>query len=170
MRLLGLSHQQRRVGVRVALAAGDSSVVVPASSRFPPDLPGYLTAWEQLPHKNIFDSLFLNSFYVVNGIIFTIFFCLIFLFFRIHNFKKPYNMTSLNRKKKKKEKALIEKEDPQNTAVLTLLQKIDILRLTKRRHKNELLESLLTANCLSLLQHKIESTPTSCSQLQFSVC
>lgn len=48
-------------------------------------------------------------------------------------------MTSLNRRK---EKALIEKEDPQNTAVLTLLPKIDILRLTKRRHKNELLESV----------------------------
>lgn len=55
-------------------------VVVPASSRFPPLLPGYLTAWEQLPHKNIFDSLFLNSFYVVNGIIFTTFFCLFFVF------------------------------------------------------------------------------------------
>lgn len=41
-------------------------------------------------------------------------------------------MTTLNRKK---EKALIEKEDPQNMAVLTLLPKIDILRLTKRRHK-----------------------------------
>lgn len=129
--LLGLPHQQRRVGFRAALAAGSSCVVVPASSRFPPLLPGYLTAWEQRPHKNIFDSLFLNSFYVVNGIIFTTFF-VCFLFFRIHNFKKPYNMTSLNRKK---EKALIEKEDPQNMAVLTLLPKIDILRLTKRRHK-----------------------------------
>lgn len=80
MRLLGLSHQQRRVGVRVALAAGCSSVVVPASARFPPLLPGHLTAWGQLPHKNIFDSLFLNSFYVVNGIIFTTFFCLFFVF------------------------------------------------------------------------------------------
>lgn len=45
-----------------------------------------------------------------------------FLFFRIHNFKKPYNMTSLNRKRK----ALIEKEDPQNMAILTLLPKIDL--------------------------------------------
>lgn len=42
--------------------------------------PGHLTAWEQLPHKNIFDSPFLNSFYVVNGIIFTTFFCLFFVF------------------------------------------------------------------------------------------
>ena len=51
-------------------------------------------------------------------------------FFRIHNSKKPYNITSFNRKK-----ALIEKEDTQNIVVLTLLPKIDILRLTKRRHK-----------------------------------
>lgn len=43
-------------------------------------------------------------------------------------------MTSLNRKKK----ALIEKEGAQNMAVLTLLPKIDRLRLTKRHHKNEL--------------------------------
>lgn len=55
-----------------------------------------------------------------------------FFFFRIHNFKKPYNITSFNRKK-----ALIEKEDTQNMVVLTLLPKIDILRLTKRRHKKE---------------------------------
>lgn len=48
--------------------------------KVPPLLPGYLTAWEQRPHKNIFDSLFLNSFYVVNGIIFTTFFCLFFVF------------------------------------------------------------------------------------------
>lgn len=53
-------------------------------------------------------------------------------FFRIHNCKKPYNITSFNRKK-----ALIEKEDTQNIVVLTLLPKIDILRLTKRRHKKK---------------------------------
>lgn len=55
--------------------------------------------------KIFFDSLFLNSFYVVNGIVFTT-----LLFFRIHNFKKPYNITSFNRKK-----ALIEKEDTLKT-------------------------------------------------------
>lgn len=81
-----------------------------------------------------------------------------FLFFRIHNFKKPYNMTALNRKK---EKALIEKEDPQNMAILTLLPKIDILRLTKRRHKMNCQRVCEAANCMSLLQHKIESVPTS---------
>lgn len=47
-------------------------------------------------------------------------------------------MTSFNRKK-----ALIEKEDTQNMVILTLLPKIDILRLTKRHHKKESLESLL---------------------------
>lgn len=47
-------------------------------------------------------------------------------FFRIHNFKKPYNITSFNRKK-----ALIEKEDIENIVILTLLPKIDILKLTR---------------------------------------
>ena len=51
-------------------------------------------------------------------------------FFRILKCKKPYNINSFNRKK-----ALIEKEETQNIVVLTLLPKIDILRLTKRRHK-----------------------------------
>lgn len=53
-------------------------------------------------------------------------------FFRSHNFKKPY-ITSFNRKK-----ALIEKEDTRNMVILTLLPKIDILRLTKRHHQKEL--------------------------------
>lgn len=79
-------------------------------------------------------------------------------------------MTSLNRRK---EKALIEKEDPQNTAVLTLLPKIDILRLTKRRHKNELLESLLSSQLYvtSTTQNRVYAhLPLHVSQLRFSVC
>lgn len=68
-----------------------------------------------------------------------------FFFFRIHNFKKPYNITSFNRKK-----ALIEKEDTRNMVVLTLLPKIDILRLTKRHHtKKGLLESALSLRHLT---------------------
>lgn len=95
------------------------------------------------------------------------FFC--FFFFRIHNFKKPYNMTSFNRKK-----ALIEKADTQNTVVLTLLPKIDILRLTKRHHrKKNRFKSLLSSQL-----HVISTTknrtfmPTSRSTLHnlTSVC
>lgn len=67
-----------------------------------------------------------------------------FFFFRSHNFKKPY-ITSFNRKK-----ALIEKEDTRNMVILTLLPKIDILRLTKRHHQKEL-RSLWLAYCISLL-------------------
>lgn len=79
-------------------------------------------------------------------------------------------MTSLNRRK---EKALIGKEDPQNTAVLTLLPKIDILRLTKRRHKNERLESLLSSQLYvtSTTQNRVYAhLPLRVSQLRFSVC
>lgn len=116
-------------GVVPAAACSSASatgwVLVPS----PPPSAERRTAWDRLPHKNIFDSLFLNSFYVVNGIVFTTF---LFFFFRSHNFKKPY-ITSFNRKK-----ALIEKEDTRNMAILTLLPKIDILRLTKRHHRKEL--------------------------------
>lgn len=83
-------------------------------------------------------------------------------FFRIHNFKKPYNITSFNRKK-----ALIEKEDTRNMVVLTLLPKIDILRLTKRHHKKELPSSLLISllHLTSYTMQSRKSTPTSRSTL-----
>lgn len=78
-----------------------------------------------------------------------------FFFFRSHNFKKPY-ITSFNRKK-----ALIEKEDTRNMVILTLLPKIDILRLTKRHHQKEL-RSLWLAYCISLLgQRKWKPMPAS---------
>lgn len=78
-------------------------------------------------------------------------------------------MTALNRKK---EKSLIEKEDPQNMAVLTLLPKIDRLRLTKRRHKMNCQRVCEAANCMSLLQHEIvyAHLPLRISQFRFSVC
>lgn len=84
-----------------------------------------------------------------------------FFFFRIHNFKKPYNITSFNRKK-----ALIEKEDTQNMVVLTLLPKIDILRLTKRRHKKEPLQSLVISLLhLTYTTQRRKFMPTSRSTL-----
>ena len=92
-----------------------------------------------------------------------------FFFFRIHNFKKPYNITSFNRKK-----ALIEKEDTRNMVVLTLLPKIDILRLTKRHHKKKDCYSLLLAYYLSLLTQRKAGRwsppPLHASQLRLLVC
>lgn len=95
--------------------------------------------------KICFDSLFLNSFYVVNGILFTAF------FLRIHNFKKPYNITSFNRKK-----ALIEK-DTQNIVVLILLPKIDILGLTETSQRKNFCQAGRSARCISLTCDTVQS-------------
>lgn len=140
IQFLGLSHRQKELNSVLTFPGG---VVLAA---------GYPSAWEltwlsclplllpqsiQLPGTDSLTKIFLIlSFLIVSMQLMELY--LQRFFFRIHNFKKPYNITSFNRKK-----ALIEKEDTQNTVVLTLLPKIDILRLTKRRHKKELLQSLL---------------------------
>lgn len=169
IQFLGLSHRQKELNSVLTFPGG---VVLAA---------GYPSAWEltwlsclplllpqsiQLPGTDSLTKIFLIlSFLIVSMQLMELY--LQRFFFRIHNFKKPYNITSFNRKK-----ALIEKEDTQNTVVLTLLPKIDILRLTKRRHKKELLQSLLISllHLTSYTTQRRKFMPTSRSTLCFRGC
>lgn len=87
------------------------------------------TALGWLHHKNRFVFLFLNSFYVVNGIVFTAFYYFfLFFFFRISQFSKnlisPLSTTT-------KRKHLYRKRTRKKFVALALLPKIERIRVTK---------------------------------------
>ena len=156
IQFLGLSHRQEELNSvltcpGVGLAAGCSSVSVTDSVTIPPLLHPQSI---KLPGTDSLTKIFLIlSFLIVSMQLMELY--LQHFFFRIHNCKKPYNITSFNRKK-----ALIEKEDTQNIVVLTLLPKIDILRLTKRRHKKGTARESVhqpTTSISLLIQCRVES-------------